>query len=170
MSKNNDIFYLLLVLFFGYVGLNQDLAIPDVVTATTTTIADQRTPTTLYFINRTLTPGDVLTDDLETICVSGYSSTVRNVTTVMKRQVYKDYGKTYGVDKYDVEHLVALSIGGSNDYSNLWLIDDELHKNKTRLDRWLKTGICNGEYNITEIHQKVSNDWYSLYKEIEATK
>ena len=38
-----------------------------------------------------LTPGDVLTTDASKVCVKGYSKSVRNVSSIEKKQVYAEY-------------------------------------------------------------------------------
>ena len=45
--------------------------------------------------NPTLTPGAILTTDTSTICTPGYASSVRNVSTATKKQVYAEYRVSY---------------------------------------------------------------------------
>ena len=73
--------------------------------------------------NLTLTPGAVLTTDASTICVPGYASSVRDVSTATKKQIYAEYGVSYSqpTGAYEVDHFIPLEIGGSNDIKNLWL-------------------------------------------------
>src|SRR5258708_3815779 len=55
------------------------------------------------------------------ICVAGYSSTVRNVPESVKAQVFAEYGiTTHVAGEYEVDHLISLELGGSNDIANLW--------------------------------------------------
>ena len=79
-------------------------------------------PGSLY-PNPALTPGAVLTTDASTICTPGYASSVRDVSTATKKQVYAEYGVTYPqpLGAYEVDHFIPLEIGGSNDIKNLWL-------------------------------------------------
>ena len=67
-----------------------------------------------------LTPGDVLPVGLADIQVKGYSSKVRNVPVSVKREVYASYGITHwNKGEYEIDHLVSLSLGGSNSKKNL---------------------------------------------------
>ena len=71
--------------------------------------------------NPNLTPGDVLTTDRNQICTSGYTKTVRNVPSSLKRQVYQSYGiRTHKPGDYEIDHLISLELGGSNSVRNLW--------------------------------------------------
>ena len=73
--------------------------------------------------NPTLTLGAVLTTDASTICAPGYASSVRDVSTATKEQVYAEYGVSYPepLGAYEVDHFIPLEIGGSNDIKSLWL-------------------------------------------------
>ncbi|HVI91157.1 MAG TPA: hypothetical protein VM659_22855 [Dongiaceae bacterium] len=63
----------------------------------------------------------VLTTDRGRICTAGYSKTVRNVPTAEKNTVYREYGITnHRTGEYEVDHLISLELGGSNDIANLW--------------------------------------------------
>jgi hypothetical protein len=68
------------------------------------------------------TPGDIIPNVTKAdICKSGYASSVRNVPDSEKNQDYAEYGiKSHTSGQYEVDHLVSLELGGSNDISNLW--------------------------------------------------
>src|SRR5437762_11069359 len=87
----------------------------------------QRTKTsgcsaTLPLQDKDCTPGAIFPDATkEKICVSGYAKSVRDVSTTLKKQVYTAYGiKSRLPGQYEVDHLVSLQLGGSNDIANLW--------------------------------------------------
>jgi hypothetical protein len=56
------------------------------------------------------------------ICVPGYAKSVRDVSVSEKTQVYAGYGLAYpqAPGAYEVDHLISLELGGSNDIANLW--------------------------------------------------
>src|SRR6266487_7173563 len=68
------------------------------------------------------TPGAIFPNaTLQEICRSGYTKTVRNVPVSEKDQVYAEYGIFHhSSGQYEVDHLIPLELGGSNDISNLW--------------------------------------------------
>ena len=68
-----------------------------------------------------LTPGDVFDVTAQDICVPGYAKKVRAVPAWLKRKAYAEYRITeYKTGDYEVDHLIPLSLGGSNSIRNLW--------------------------------------------------
>ena len=67
------------------------------------------------------TPGAIFSSATkDQICTSGYASSVRNVPTSEKDAVYAEYGiASHYAGQYEVDHLVSLELGGSNDIANL---------------------------------------------------
>jgi hypothetical protein len=64
-------------------------------------------------------PGAVLTTDSGVICV--YTQTVRGVPISEKQQVFAEYGLDWSEHgDYEVDHIISLELGGSNDISNLY--------------------------------------------------
>src|SRR5258707_12574777 len=68
------------------------------------------------------TPGAIFANaTVQEICTPGYSSSVRNVPYSEKDQAYAEYGiQSHYSGQYEVDHLVPLELGGSNDIANLW--------------------------------------------------
>jgi hypothetical protein len=65
-----------------------------------------------------LTPGDTFDVTAQDVCVPGYA---KKVPAWLKRQAYAEYGITeYKTGDYEVDHLIPLSLGGSNSIRNLW--------------------------------------------------
>src|SRR5215813_8363526 len=81
-------------------------------------LAQQPTPT---LPDPKLTPGDTFEVTDQDVCVPGYAKKVRAVPAWLKRQAYTEYGITeYKTGDYEVDHLIPLSLGGSNSIRNLW--------------------------------------------------
>ena len=68
------------------------------------------------------TPGGYYPDATrKVICRSGYSASVRHVTESVKRRVYAAYGVTHHTrETYEIDHLIPLEAGGSNQIANLF--------------------------------------------------
>jgi hypothetical protein len=118
--------------------------------------------------NAMLTPGDVFpTATVAQICVSGYSSRVRDVSEREKDDVYAEYGIAHHTTgEYEVDHLVPLEIGGSNDIKNLWpepaLPAPGFHQ-KDVLENKLHDLVCAGRLDLATAQHAIASDWYAAY-------
>jgi hypothetical protein len=113
-------------------------------------------------------PGAVLTTNQKVICVSGYTKTVRNVTEATKKKVFVEYGIPYSQrSNYEVDHIISLELGGSNDISNLYpesyLIKNGA-KTKDIFENYLHKQICNGKMEVAEAQRQISSDWFYYYQ------
>lgn len=114
------------------------------------------------------TPGAIIDGvTKEQICVSGYSVSVRNVPESEKNQVYLEYGITSRqTGEYEVDHLIALELGGSNDISNLWPEAAQpvpgFHE-KDKVENYLHAEVCAGRISLQEAQFKIANSWKEFY-------
>lgn len=107
---------------------------------------------------------------------SFHTGTVRNVPESEKMQACAEYG----IDKahctgatYEIDHLISLEIGGSNDIKNLWpqpyagplgahqkdIIENALHRQ-----------VCAGKISLSDAQTCISQDWYACAKKQGALK
>ena len=122
------------------------------------------------------TPGDVFEDATkERICVSGYSSTVRNVSTDLKEKIFEEYGIEYPVEfgSYEIDHLIPLALGGSNDISNLWPKSAEpfpgfYEKNIT--GNYLHEEVCKGNIALSVAQERMADNWTLIYYNLSEAK
>ena len=133
-----------------------------------------QTKTANCFANQALqdsacTPGAVLTTDTKVICVSGYTKTVRNVTTSTKKKVFKEYEIPWSLhSNYEVDHLISLEVGGSNDISNLWPESYSIKNGsliKDAFENHLHKEVCNGKVSLSDAQQEISGNWLLYYQQ-----
>lgn len=124
----------------------------------------------VIYPNRTLTPGDIMSSNITEICVSGYSDSVRNVSQKMRDWIYIEYrlSPDQPADSFEVDHLVPLSIGGSNDEKNLWPQPRDPrpgYKEKDVLENYYHRQVCDGEMSLAEAQSIMANNWFQGYLE-----
>lgn len=132
--------------------------------------------------DRDLTPGAV--DESVTVkqlCTPGYTSTVRNVSEVTKKEILKEYGiDPSDSGKYEIDHFISLEIGGLNDKSNLWaqpycpVGNDPLKsgcwgaRDKDKVETALHRWMCAGKIPLKQAQDIIRTDWVACYKQLVA--
>jgi hypothetical protein len=114
------------------------------------------------------TPGAILPNvTKEQVCVSGYAGSVRNVPQSEKNKVFAEYGiGKHLPGDYEVDHLVSLELGGSNDISNLWpeaaAPKPGFHE-KDKVENYLHSQVCNGKITLKEAQIEIATNWLNVY-------
>lgn len=107
------------------------------------------------------TPGLVLTTSKPKVCTPGYAQTVRHVTTATKRHVENAYGFDAG-RAHEIDHLVPLSLGGSNDPQNLWPEPAPAFHVKDRLEFAAWHAVCAGRLRLDDVQRQFATDWTTV--------
>lgn len=123
----------------------------------------------------TCTPGvadpRVTQDNIHsTMCVSGYTSTVRppsSYTDSLKRQQIKAYGYTdTSLADYEEDHLIPLELGGSaTDPKNLWpepRSGDFPASKKDGVENSLHARVCAGLMALAAAQAAIATNWESV--------
>jgi hypothetical protein len=115
------------------------------------------------------TPGAIFEDAaVDQICTPGYSSSVRNVPLSEKDEVYAEYGiASHEPGQYEVDHLISLELGGSNDIANLWPEPAEptpgFHE-KDKVENYLHDQVCAGRMSLQQAQYQIATNWLAVYK------
>lgn len=122
-----------------------------------------------------LTPGAVRTTVRDEI-VGVNTATVRKVTGAEKLAVYRRYGMTGPSGTFpgtsvqgpwEVDHLVSLELGGSNDITNLWPESYSqamgAHQ-KDALENRLHHMVCADLLTVEEAQHDIATDWVAAYR------
>lgn len=121
------------------------------------------------------TPGEadprVTQDNIHTtICVSGYSASVRppeSVTNKIKKEQLPAYGDSDSMTNYELDHLISLELGGCPDcVANLWPepynITLGAHQKDT-VENYLHKQVCNGAMTLHDAQEEIATDWVAVY-------
>jgi hypothetical protein len=103
----------------------------------------------------------------ETICVTGYTKTVRpstNYTNGVKRLMLKRAGLSIeDISLYELDHIIPLALGGHpRDMANLMLQPwDGLDgaKRKDKLEVKLQCLVCTGQIDLDVARKEIFEDW-----------
>jgi hypothetical protein len=121
------------------------------------------------------TPGAIFANvTKEMTCVSGYTKTVRSVSTSLKKKVYQEYGIAYPppFGTYEADHFIPLTLGGSNDIANLFPESAEPKpgfKEKDLVENYLHQKVCDGSISLSAAQRAIATDWVAVYNSISPT-
>jgi len=117
--------------------------------------------------DRRCTPGAIdpavtQADIASTICVSGYTQTIRppeSQTEAFKfGQAYPAYGLAAGTES-ELDHLVPLELGGANDAANLWPEAGPVPNAKDSVEHVLNSAVCDGRIRLARAQHGIARNW-----------
>ncbi|MEV6848749.1 hypothetical protein [Actinoplanes sp. NPDC051411] len=103
----------------------------------------------------------------KTICVSGWTATVRpptSYTNTLKVQGITDYGYSdKSLADYEEDHFVPLELGGSpRDPGNLWpepYSGSKTATTKDGVETKLKNAVCKGQITLSSARSAIRTNW-----------
>ena len=121
-------------------------------------------------------PGQVTIKDKSQLCPVAHTASRRDVTEEEKHAVCMEYGvpaaKCNGKN-YEIDHIISLELGGSNDVTNLfpqpWYPRPGAHE-KDKLENWLHAQVCAGKITLPAAQAFIAKDWYRLYLKMQGEK
>ena len=119
------------------------------------------------------TPGAIFKNATkDEICVTGYSTTVRNVSNSLKKKVFVQYGIEYPVPfgSYEVDHLIPLALGGNNSIANLWPKSAEPFPGfyeKDIVGNYLHEEVCKGNIALSIAQERIATNWFLIYNNLD---
>jgi hypothetical protein len=101
-----------------------------------------------------------------TICRSGYTKTVRppqSQTGAFKRKIMVAYHESAPLGAYELDHLISLQLGGSNDAGNLWPQRNDLpggeSDSKDPVESALNRAVCARRVTLAAAQSAIATDW-----------
>jgi hypothetical protein len=104
----------------------------------------------------------------QTICVSGYSKSVRppeRVTNKEKLASMAAYGDSGPPGDFEYDHLVSLELGGAaNDPRNLWPEPGNSPNPKDSVENALHRLVCSGQMPLAQAQKIIATGWIAYYR------
>ena len=145
---------------------------PDAAAASTPPTPLAAAPAGIALPDPVLTPGATFPGATTvTVCAPGYATAFRSLTTQEASQVFRRYGLADVPGRYEVDHLIPLELGGSNDQTNLWpepLAGTYGAREKDRVEDGLHTLVCSGKTSLADAQRYVREWW--VFIDAEAAK
>jgi hypothetical protein len=98
-----------------------------------------------------------------TICVSGWTETVRPPESVTEREKAASmaaYGDTGSMAAYEYDHFVPLELGGAtNDPRNLWPEPGASPNPKDAIEDSLREAVCNRQISLARAQREIVRNW-----------
>jgi hypothetical protein len=88
----------------------------------------------------------------------------------VKDQVFAEYGiASHTPGEYEVDHLISLEIGGSNDIANLWpeaaSPKPGFHE-KDKVENYLHNQMCSGVISLQQAQIEIATNWLTVYDQM----
>lgn len=101
----------------------------------------------------------------QTICMSGWTGTVRPSTSVTEPEKLASmvaYGAGGSPGDYEYDHLVSLELGGAvNDPRDLWPEPEGSPNPKDGVENELHRMVCDGDMSLAAAQHIIATDWVS---------
>ena len=119
-------------------------------------------------------PAVTQSDIDRTICVSGWTSTVRPpeaYTEPLKYQQMTAYGDTGSAGNFEEDHLIPLELGGSpTSPHNLWPQPGASPNPKDSVEDAARQAVCAGRIGLTAAQQAMATNWITFGEQLGVTR
>lgn len=114
------------------------------------------------------TPGATSKVDAKKLCAADYESSVKPASDWQKAEALSRYGLR--PEKFDgvLEHVVPVSLGGTNDPDNLYPFHAQGEytlEAKQQLVARVRDLVCNGKMTVKQAQDVFKKDWTKGYKQ-----
>ena len=123
-------------------------------------LAFAQKPSSLY------TPGAKTKATDVQVCAPDYESSFKPVAGHERKEALGRYGKRDDDTTFELDHLIAVSLGGSNDPDNLWPLPKNREYGpewKNELDKTLHQMVCDKKITLKAAQDAVKKDWTKAY-------
>lgn len=97
-----------------------------------------------------------------TICKRGWTKTVRPLEAQTERFKFQVAYVAYGTprtERTELDHLIPLELGGSNDATNLWPQYPPTPNGKDKVEGALNAAVCSGRVTLAAAQSAIAANW-----------
>lgn len=114
-------------------------------------------------VNRSVTQADIYS----TICKDGWTRTVRPPEWNTWRFKYYVAYPAYGASgRTELDHLIPLELGGSNDATNLWPEKPASPNPKDKVENALNDAVCSGRITLKAAQKAITVNWTTAERKL----
>ena len=102
------------------------------------------------------------------ICAADFEASVKPVAKWQRDQALERYGKRPEDFTGELDHLIPVSLGGSNDPDNLWPLPENKDMGpaqKKELDLKLHQLVCDKTLKLKDAQDAIKKDWVKAYNQ-----
>jgi hypothetical protein len=96
------------------------------------------------------------------VCAADFEASVKPMAKWQHDQALERYGKRPEDFTGELDHLIPISLGGTNDLENIWPLPpnkDMGPEQKRELDRKLHQLVCDKTLTLKAAHEAIRKDW-----------
>ena len=116
--------------------------------------------------NTTNTPGAKTKANDAQVCAADYEASLKPVSNFQRADALKRYGRDPNSFTGELDHLIPVSLGGSNDPDNLWPIPPNKEYGvewKRELEKTLHQMVCDKKITLKAAQDTIKKDWTKAY-------
>jgi hypothetical protein len=112
------------------------------------------------------TPGNKSRANEAQVCAADFEASVKPMAKWQRDQALERYGKRPEDFTGELDHLIPISLGGTNDPENLWPLPankDVGPAEKKALDQKLHQMVCDKTIKLKDAQDAIKKDWVKAY-------
>jgi hypothetical protein len=112
------------------------------------------------------TPGNKSKANEAQVCAADFEASVKPMAKWQRDQALERYGKRPEDFTGELDHLIPISLGGTNDPENLWPLPankDMGPAEKKALDQKLHQMVCDKTIKLKDAQDAIKKDWVKAY-------
>lgn len=119
------------------------------------------------------TPGAKTKATEAQVCAPDYEASVKPIASFQRNEALKRYGRDSTSFTGELDHLIPISLGGSNEPDNLWPMPDNKEYGvawKRELETTLHQMVCDKKITLKDAQNDIKKDWTKAYDKYVKTK